>query len=118
MTVYTIHLQLICTYNMGSNVRTCQTNFQFDLTFYQAHAKLYLSLEWQANWWRSKRMVSHIFFITENTEVITELVKDNLTDSRQHQKQWYDKGARECELKTGEEVLVLLLTSSNDHIKL
>ena len=46
-------------------------------------------------------------------EETTEIVKDNMKEAQQQQKTWYDKTARERELKPGEEVLVLLPTSSN-----
>ena len=44
---------------------------------------------------------------------MTEIVSANLKEAQQRQKTWYDQTARERELEPGEEVLVLLPTSSN-----
>ena len=44
---------------------------------------------------------------------MTNIVKDNVRKAQRQQKTWYDKTARETELKSGEEALVLLPTSSN-----
>ena len=44
---------------------------------------------------------------------MTNIVKHNVKEAQQQQNTWYDKTARERELKPGEEVLVLLPTSSN-----
>ena len=57
--------------------------------------------------------MSHILAICERMEEMTEIVSDNLKEAQQWQKTWYDQTARESELESGEEVLVLLPTSSN-----
>ena len=44
---------------------------------------------------------------------MTETVSANLKEAQQRQKTWYDQTARERDLEPGEEVLVLLPTSSN-----
>ena len=46
-------------------------------------------------------------------EEMTEIVSANLKEAQRRQKTWYDQTARERELEPGEEVLVLLPTSSN-----
>ena len=40
-------------------------------------------------------------------------MKENLENARQAQKAWYDRHTREREFQAGEQVLVLLPTSSN-----
>ena len=58
-------------------------------------------------------VVSHILAIRERMEEMTEIVSDNLKEAQQRQKTWYNQTARERELEPGEEVLMLLPTSSN-----
>lgn len=41
------------------------------------------------------------------------IVKENLTLAQQRQKHWYDQNARDRELNPGEQVLILLPTSTN-----
>ena len=57
--------------------------------------------------------MSHILAIRERMEEMTETVSANLKEAQQRQKTWYDQTARERDLEPGEEVLVLLPTSSN-----
>ena len=72
-----------------------------------------LKEEWEAEKHSDQSVVSHILAIPKRMEEMTEIVKDNMKEAQQQQKTWYDKTARERELKPGEEVLVLLPTSSN-----
>ena len=44
---------------------------------------------------------------------MAELVQKNLKDAQQTQKRWYDRTAREREFQPGDQVLVLLPTSTN-----
>ena len=69
--------------------------------------------EWEAEKHSDQSVVSHILAIRERMEATTEIVKDNMKEAQQQQKTWYDKTTRKRELKPGEEVLVLLPTSSN-----
>ena len=71
-----------------------------------------LKEEWVAEKRSDESVVSHILAIRERMEEMTDIVKDNVKEAQQQQKTWYDKTARERELKPGEEVLVLLPTSS------
>ena len=71
-----------------------------------------LKEEWVAEKRTDESVVSHILAICEGMEM-TNIVKDNVKEAQQQQKTWYDKAARERELKPVEEVLVLLPTSSN-----
>ena len=72
-----------------------------------------LKEEWVAEKRSDESVISHILAIRERMEEMTDIVKDNVKEAQQQQKTWYDKTARERELKPGEEVLVLLPTSSN-----
>ena len=71
-----------------------------------------LKEEWVAEKRTDESVVSHILAICERMEEMTNIVKDNVKEAQQQQKTWYDKAARERELKPVEEVLVLLPTSS------
>ena len=72
-----------------------------------------LKEEWEAEKCCDESVVSHILAIRERMEEMTNIVKDNVKEAQQQQKTWYDKTVTERELKPGEEVLVLLSTSSN-----
>ena len=71
-----------------------------------------LKEEWEAEKHSYESVVSHILAIRMTMEEIIEIVKDNMKEAQQQQKTWYDKTNRERELKPGEEVLVLLPTST------
>ena len=71
-----------------------------------------LKEEWEAEKHSDESVVSHILAIRMRMEEMTEIVKDNMKEAQQQQKTWYDKTTRERELKSGEEVLVLLPTST------
>ena len=72
-----------------------------------------LKEEWEAEKRSDESVVSHILAIRERMKEMTEIVSVNLKEAQQRQKTWYDQTARERELEPGEEVLVLLPTSSN-----
>ena len=72
-----------------------------------------LKEEWEAEKRSDESVVSHILAIRERMEEMTEIVSANLKEAQQRQKTWYDQTARERELEPGEEMLVLLPTSSN-----
>ena len=72
-----------------------------------------LKEEWEAEKLSDESVVSHILAIRERMEEVTEIVSANVKEAQQRQKTWYDQTARESELEPGEEVLVLLPTSSN-----
>ena len=58
-------------------------------------------------------VISHVLTIRENLETMADIVKTNLENAQESQKKWYDKNARERVFQEGEQVLVLLPTSSN-----
>ena len=49
----------------------------------------------------------------ERLEMMADIVKHNLETAQEIQKRWYDKNARERIFQHGDQVLVLLPTSSN-----
>ena len=58
-------------------------------------------------------MVSYILMIRERLEKMAEVVQENLSKVQRQQKEWYDKNARSREFQPGDQVLVLLPTSTN-----
>ena len=58
-------------------------------------------------------VVSHILSISDKLPKMTELVKSNLSNAQERQRKWYNRNARTCEFKPGQQVLVLLHTSSS-----
>ncbi|XP_027865809.1 uncharacterized protein LOC114140258 [Xiphophorus couchianus] len=53
-------------------------------------------------------IISYILQMRDNLEKYREQVKDHMEKAQHKQKVWYDRRARERELKTGQKVLVLL----------
>ena len=72
-----------------------------------------LKEEWEADKRSNESVVSRVLSIREKMEVMTDIVKENLMETQQRQKKWYNRTARERELQPDDEVLVLLPTSSN-----
>ena len=60
-----------------------------------------------------KSVVSYVVGMRERVEPIAKLVKENVRKVRKRQKEWFDRQARERELKVGEKVLILLPTSGS-----
>ena len=69
--------------------------------------------EWEAEKKSDQSVLSHILAIRERLEEMTAIVQDNWKKAQSRQKTWYDQNTRDRELKPGDEVLVLLPTSSN-----
>ena len=57
--------------------------------------------------------MSYILSVQEKLAGMMELMKQNSTKAKAQQKAWYDRNARERELQPGEQVLVLLPTSTS-----
>ena len=57
--------------------------------------------------------VSYILMIRERLEKMAELVEENVSRAQKQQKEWYDRNARSREFHPGDQVLVLLPTSTN-----
>lgn len=72
-----------------------------------------LKEEWIAEQRSDQSMVSHILSMREKLETMYELVRNNLKEAQKQQKYWYDLKAWEQQLHPGEEVLVLLPTSTS-----
>ena len=58
-------------------------------------------------------VVSYILSVQEKMERMTELVKENSVKAKAQQKTWYDRNARSREFQPGDQVLVLLPTSTS-----
>ena len=60
-----------------------------------------------------KNILSYIMLMRERLDTMTELVQTSLGKARQMQKRWYDRTARTRQFAPGDDVLVLLPTSSH-----
>ena len=69
--------------------------------------------EWEADKKSDQSVLSHILAIRESMEEMTTIVQDNWKKAQSRQKTWYDQNTRDRGLKPGDEVSVLLSTSSN-----
>ena len=69
------------------------------------------------SWCREKRsnenVVSYILLMRERLEKMRQEAHTNMLGACTRQKTWYDKGARERSFQPGDQVLVLLPTSSS-----
>ena len=68
---------------------------------------------WEAGKRSEESVVSYVLSVREKLDKMSELVRDNLEAAQKLQKTWYDQNAREREFEEGEQVLVLLPTSTN-----
>ena len=68
---------------------------------------------WEASQQSNESVVSHILLTRERLRSMSELVQQNLSRAQDKQKRWYDQTARDRELHPGDQVLVLLPTSTN-----
>ena len=68
---------------------------------------------WEAEKQSSENIVSHVLSMRGKIDQMMEIVQENLKDTPAKQKQWYDRAARQREFRPGEEVLVLLPTTTN-----
>ena len=69
--------------------------------------------EWASSKWSSESVVSYVLLVRERLSKMTELVQKNLSKAQQQQKRWYDSNARSHEFNPGDQVLVLLPSSTN-----
>ena len=58
-------------------------------------------------------MISHLLDIRSRLAEYRDLVKTNMQTAQQQQKHWYDRTARQRKFTVGDNVLVLLPTSTN-----
>ena len=68
---------------------------------------------WEADVSSGESVVSYVMRMRERLEVVAELVKENVGKAQRRQKEWFDRQARESELKVGEKVVILLPTSAS-----
>ena len=68
---------------------------------------------WETDVSSGKSIVSYVVGMRERLGPIAGLVKENGGKTRKLQKEWFDRQARERELKVGEKVLILLPTSAS-----
>ena len=71
---------------------------------------------WEAGKRASESVISHLLSLSERLELMSELVKEHMSETQQKQKVWYDRTAWMRELKLKDQVLVLLspqLTTSS-----
>ncbi len=72
-----------------------------------------LKESWVANHRSSESVVSHVLAMRDRMESMTGLVQEHLKDAQARQKRWYDRRARDRVFQPGDQVLVLLPTSSS-----
>ena len=68
---------------------------------------------WESSSRSTESVVSHILSIREKLEKMTDVVGENVQEAQRHQKVWYDRHARVREFSIGDQVLVLLPSSTN-----
>jgi hypothetical protein len=71
---------------------------------------------WEADSCGEESVVSYILMIRERLEKMAEVVQENLSKAQRQQKEWYDKNARSWEFQPGDQVLVLLPTSTEEEV--
>ena len=72
-----------------------------------------LKESWEAKPKSPESVVSYVLMVRERLAKLRDIVRENLEDAQATQKQWYDRNARCREFQTGDQVLLLLPTSSN-----
>eukprot|EP00795_Rhopilema_esculentum_P005569 gene5569-9573_t len=68
---------------------------------------------WESNEKVPEDVVSYVLKMRENLSKMMEIVQENLSTAQRKQKTWYDKKSRVRIFKEGDEVFVLLPTSTN-----
>ena len=68
---------------------------------------------WTGSVTGSQSVVSHVVKMRDRIASMTDLVRENLEGAQKNQKEWYDKRASVREFSPGDEVLLLLPSSSN-----
>ena len=65
--------------------------------------------------WESPTILSYMTSMKEKFKQMEDLVQANMEKVQSYQKQWYDKSARERHFVPGDQVLILLPTTSITH---
>ena len=68
---------------------------------------------WEADKRSNPDVVFYVLLMRDRLEKMREEVQSNLSAASSHQKVWYDRSARERTFQPGEEVLVLLPTTTS-----
>ena len=68
---------------------------------------------WQSDSRSSESVVSYVLSVQERLAKMSALAQENLQKAQKVQKRWYDRHARDREFSEGENVLVLLPTSTH-----
>ena len=72
-----------------------------------------LKESWEAERRSDLNVIAYITLMRERIEEMSEHVHQNMQSAQTQQKSWYDKNARERSFQTGDQVLVLLPTSTS-----
>ena len=72
-----------------------------------------LKESWEASTRSMESVVSYVLMVQERLEKLRDLVCENLQDAQKMQKEWYDRNSRDHEFRPGDQVLILLPTSTN-----
>lgn len=72
-----------------------------------------LKESWEASARSPESVVSYVMTVQERLEKLRDIVHENLEHAQRTQKQWYDRNSRQREFSPGDQVLILLPTSSN-----
>ena len=73
-----------------------------------------LKESWEADKKSTESVVSYVLTIQERLAQLRDVVPDNLQITQANQKEWYDRQARNRQFRPGDQVLVLLPTSTNN----
>ena len=68
---------------------------------------------WEKEKCENESVASHLLQMRERFEQMSQTVKENLEAAQKLQKRWYDQNARQRQFQPGDQVLVLLPTSTN-----
>ena len=68
---------------------------------------------WEAGKKASESVISYVLSLREHLELISELVKEHMSETQQNQKVWYDQTVQMRELRPNYQVVVLLPTTHN-----
>ena len=68
---------------------------------------------WESGKSQDASVVAHVIQIREQLQQITGLIEQNMEKAQDNQKKWYDRNARTRKFDPGDQVLVLLPTSTS-----
>ena len=68
---------------------------------------------WEVDKKSSESIVSYVLSVREKFDKMAELVEENLKEAQQTQKRWYDQNACQRKFQAGDQVLVLLPSSTS-----